>query len=130
MTKSMRIILFDGICVLCSRTYRFVTTRDAHQKFRFVAIQEPEGRALAQQHGIDPDNPDTFALIDDGALFVRSEAVLRIVSALPGWGWTRVLRVVPRSLRDGVYGIVARNRYRWFGKLDVCMLPPRAGPSA
>lgn len=122
----MGTILFDGVCVLCSRAYRFVTLRDNAKQFRFVAIQDAEGRALAERFGIDPDNPDTFALIDEDALFTRSDAALRIAAALPGWGWTRALRIVPRALRDWVYGSVARNRYRWFGKLDVCMMPPRS----
>lgn len=121
----MRTILFDGVCVLCSRTYRFVTLRDRAKLFRFVPIQTDEGRALAARHGIDADNPDTFALIEDDVLLTRSDAALRIAAALPGWGWTRMLRLIPRFLRDALYGIVARNRYRWFGKNEVCLLPPR-----
>jgi predicted DCC family thiol-disulfide oxidoreductase YuxK len=121
----MRIILYDGVCILCSRSYRFVTRRDSAQQFRFVAIQEPEGRAIAERFGIDADNPDTFALIDDGVLHTRSDAALRILSSLPYWGWTAALSIIPSAVRDAVYNIVARNRYRWFGKSDVCMLPPR-----
>jgi predicted DCC family thiol-disulfide oxidoreductase YuxK len=121
----MRIILYDGVCILCSRSYRFVTARDVARQFRFVTIQEPEGRNLAVRLGIDADNPDTFALIDDDTPYLRSDAALRILSSLPGWGWTGMLRVIPRALRDAIYNVVARNRYRWFGKSDVCMLPPR-----
>ncbi|BAT58129.1 hypothetical protein GJW-30_1_00645 [Variibacter gotjawalensis] len=130
----MRIILYDGVCILCSRSYRFVTQRDVARQFRFVAIQEPEGRELAARFGIDADNPDTFALIDDGVLHTRSDAALRILASLPRWRWARILRLIPRALRDAIYDVVARNRYRWFGKSDVCMLPPNReasrGPNA
>jgi predicted DCC family thiol-disulfide oxidoreductase YuxK len=123
----MSVILFDGYCVLCSRSYRFVTARDRAERFRFVPIQEPEGRELAAAVGVDADNPETFVLIEDGRVFVRSDAALRIGAGLPWWGWVSAFRIVPRPIRDWVYGVVARNRYRWFGKLDVCTLPQRRG---
>jgi predicted DCC family thiol-disulfide oxidoreductase YuxK len=120
------IILFDGFCVLCSRWYRFVTARDTAHRFRFVAIQSAEGRALAERHGIDPDNPDTFILLADAQPYVRSDAALRILAELPGWRWTAVFRVIPAALRDALYNVIARNRYRWFGRLDVCVLPEKS----
>jgi predicted DCC family thiol-disulfide oxidoreductase YuxK len=124
------VILFDGVCVLCSWSYRFVRARDPDRHFRFVAIQEAEGQALARRFAIDPDNPSTFVLIEGDIARVRSDAVLRIVARLPGWRWMTLLRVVPRGLRDRLYDLVARNRYRWFGRLDACgishasMIPP------
>ena len=118
-----RIILFDGVCVLCSRWLRFVTARDVDHRFRFVAIQSPEGRTIAGRWHIDPDNPDTFALVTNDIAYLRSDAVLRILSALPGWRWTYAFRAVPDTWRDALYGMIARNRYRWFGRLDACMLP-------
>src|SRR5262249_48595806 len=117
------IILFDGVCVLCSRGYRFVSTRDSEARFRFVAIQSPEGRAIAERCGIDADNPDTFALVTNDKVHVRSDAVLRILGSLPAWRWTVIFRVIPERLRDKLYDVVARNRYRWFGRLDACMVP-------
>ena len=119
------IVLIDGVCVLCSRSYHFVSARDREHRFRFIAIQEPEGRALAERHGIDPADPTTFILIEHGTAYVRSEAALRVLRELPDWGWTSVLRIVPRVLRDGLYDLIARNRYRWFGRLDACILPAR-----
>lgn len=118
-----QIILFDGVCVLCSRWYRFVTARDRDRRFRFVAIQSEEGRTFAEKIGIDPDNPETFILIADGKVYVRSDAALRILAELPRWRWTIVLRAIPPALRDALYNVIARNRYRWFGRLDACMLP-------
>ena len=120
---STAIVLFDGVCVLCSRWYRFVHARDRAGRFRFVPIQQPEGRALAERHGIDPADPQTFVLIEDNGVRFRSDAALAILARLPHWRWTSALRVVPASLRDRVYDAVARNRYRWFGRLDACLLP-------
>lgn len=125
------LILFDGVCVLCSWGCRFVNKRDRRRYFRFVPIQLEEGRTLAQQLGIDPDRPDSFAFIANGKGFAKSDAVLRIARELPYWGWTSVFLLIPRPLRDAVYDVVARNRYRLFGRRDVCMLPAadRSWPS-
>jgi predicted DCC family thiol-disulfide oxidoreductase YuxK len=117
------IVLIDGVCVLCSRSYRFIRTRDRDRRFRFLAIQQPEGRSIALRYGIDPDQPATFILVEDDVAHVRSDAALRILGQLPHWRWTRVLRIVPLGLRNRVYDLIARNRYRWFGRLDACMLP-------
>jgi predicted DCC family thiol-disulfide oxidoreductase YuxK len=117
------VILFDGICVLCSAGYRFVTARDLDRRYRFVAIQSAEGRALAAANHIDPDDPSTFILIGDGKTYTRSDAALRILSSLPWWSWTKALRIVPERWRDAVYDMIARNRYRWFGKRDTCLMP-------
>jgi len=121
--SNQAIILIDGVCVLCSRWYRFVSARDRVRRFRFVTTQQPEGRVIAARHGVDPDNPSTFILVEGGTAFVRSDAALRILAQLPGWRWTWLLRAIPRALRDRLYDLVARNRYRWFGRLDVCILP-------
>jgi predicted DCC family thiol-disulfide oxidoreductase YuxK len=81
------LILFDGVCVLCSRGCRFVSKRDRRDDFRFVPIQLAEGRPLAEQLGINPDRPDSFALVATGQAYVKSEAVLRIARELPRWQW-------------------------------------------
>src|SRR6266446_5964259 len=117
------LILFDGVCVLCSRGCRFVSKRDRRGYFRFVPIQLAEGRPLAEQLGIDPDRPDSFALVANGQAYVKSEAVLRIARELPRWRWTWVFHFIPRVIRDAIYDLVARNRYRWFGRRDACILP-------
>ena len=117
------LILFDGVCVLCSRGCRFVSKRDRRGYFRFVPIQLAEGRPLAEQLGIDPDHPDSFAFLASGQAYVKSEAVLRIARELPRWQWTWVFQFIPRVIRDAIYDLVARNRYRWFGRRDACILP-------
>lgn len=117
------LILFDGVCVLCSAGCRFVNKRDRGDYFRYVPIQMTEGRALAEQLGIEPDRPDSFAFIAKGRGYVKSEAALRIARELPRWRWTWMFHVVPLAIRDTIYDFIARNRYRWFGRCDACMLP-------
>jgi predicted DCC family thiol-disulfide oxidoreductase YuxK len=123
--------LFDGACVLCSRGCGFVSKRDRRGYFRFVPMQLAEGRPLAEQLGINPDRPDSFALVANGQAYVKSEAVLRIARELPRWQWTWLFHFVSRAIRDGIYDLVARNRYRWFGRRDACILPnsDRSWPS-
>jgi predicted DCC family thiol-disulfide oxidoreductase YuxK len=125
------LILFDGVCVLCSAGCRFVSKRDRGGYFRFVPIQVAEGRPLAEQLGIDPDRPESFAFVANGQGYVKSEAALRIARALPRWQWTWVFHFIPRVIRDAIYDLVARNRYRWFGRRDACILPnsDRSWPS-
>jgi predicted DCC family thiol-disulfide oxidoreductase YuxK len=117
------VILYDGVCIFCSRWVRFVAARDIARKFRFTAVQSPYGTRLAQTFGIDPDDPDTNAVVRGGVAYFKSDAALTVLSALPPWSWTRALFVVPKPLRDAVYSLVARNRYRIFGKFDACFVP-------
>ena len=120
------VILYDGVCVFCSRWIRFIAKRDTAQRFRFTAIQSGYGTRLAQAFGIDPDDPDTNAVIHGGVAYFKSDAALTVLSNLPGWGWAGALRAVPKPLRDAVYTLVARNRYRIFGKYEECFLPDAA----
>jgi predicted DCC family thiol-disulfide oxidoreductase YuxK len=117
------VILYDGVCVFCSRWVRFVVARDDKRRFRFTAIQSAYGTRMAQALGIDPADPDTNAVIHGGKAFFKSDAALTVLSNLPGWGWVRALRLVPKPIRDTVYNLVARNRYRIFGKYEVCFVP-------
>jgi predicted DCC family thiol-disulfide oxidoreductase YuxK len=120
------VILYDGVCIFCSRWIRFIATRDCDQRFRFTAIQSAYGTRLAQTFGIDPDDPDTNAVVHGGIAYFKSDAALTVLSNLPGWGWTRLFFVVPRPLRDQVYNLVAHNRYRIFGKYETCFVPDAA----
>lgn len=116
------IVLYDGVCVLCSGWMRFVLDRDVNRRFRFTPVQSDYGRALALALKIDPDDPDTNAVVWNGMAYRRSDAALTVVSQLSGWGWVRGLRIVPRFLRDAVYRLVARTRYRVWGRHAVCDL--------
>ena len=117
------VILYDGVCVFCSRWIRFIAARDTNKRFRFTAIQSGYGTRLALAFGIDPKDPDTNAVVHGGIATFKSDAALTVLSRLPGWGWVRALRAVPKPLRDAVYNLVARNRYRIFGKYQECFVP-------
>ena len=117
------VILFDGVCIFCSRWVRFVAKRDTSKRFRFTPIQSDYGARLARTFGIDPDDPDTNAVVHGGAAHFKSYAALAVLSQLPRWRWTRLLFLVPKPLRDAIYNLVARNRYKIFGKFDSCFVP-------
>ena len=117
------IILYDGVCIFCSSWVRFVAKRDVARRFRFTPIQSDYGTRLAQHFGIDPNDPDTNAVIHGGTAYFKSDAALAVLSQLPGWSWARALFAVPRALRNPLYNLVARNRYRIFGRSDACMVP-------
>jgi predicted DCC family thiol-disulfide oxidoreductase YuxK len=116
------VILYDGVCVFCSRWIRFIAARDVDGRFRFTAIQSDYGRRLAQAFGINPTDPDTNAVVHGGVATFKSDAALTVLSQLPGWQWVHLLRALPKPLRDAVYNLVARNRYRIFGKYEVCFV--------
>ncbi|UGY06654.1 thiol-disulfide oxidoreductase DCC family protein [Bradyrhizobium quebecense] len=117
------VILYDGVCIFCSRWVRFVIARDTTRRFRFTPIQSDYGTRLAKTFGIDPEDPDTNAVVHGGVAFMKSDAALTVLSHLPGWRWTRALFTVPKPLRDAVYSLIARNRYRIFGKYETCFVP-------
>jgi predicted DCC family thiol-disulfide oxidoreductase YuxK len=117
------VILYDGVCVFCSRWVRFVAARDVERRFRFTAIQSDYGTRLAHAFGINPDDPDTNAVVHGGEVLFKSDAALTVLSHLPGWAWVRGLRAIPKPLRDAAYNLIARNRYRIFGKYETCFVP-------
>jgi predicted DCC family thiol-disulfide oxidoreductase YuxK len=124
MTLSGPIWLYDGVCVLCSGAVGHVLKHERHSEMRFVAIQSDEGRALAVQHGIDPENPDSFLFIENGQAFAKSDGVLRLVAHVSGPARLILLGfALPKSVRDWLYDRVARNRYRIFGRASACLVP-------
>lgn len=117
------LILFDGVCVFCSRWVRFVIDRDPERRFSFLAIQSERGRVLAARYGIDPDAPQTNAVVWGGRITFKSDAALTVLGALAATRPLSLLKVVPRLLRDPAYDLIARNRYRIFGRTDACLVP-------
>jgi predicted DCC family thiol-disulfide oxidoreductase YuxK len=117
------LILFDGVCVLCSRSVQFVLKRDRDAWFRFTPIQSPHGRALAQRLGISADAPETNAVVARGRAHLKADSSIEVLRRLPGHAWSRLFALVPRWLRDFVYDCVATNRYRVFGRTESCMVP-------
>jgi predicted DCC family thiol-disulfide oxidoreductase YuxK len=118
-----RVILFDGACAFCSRWARFVMARDPEATFRFVTMQEPYGHGLARRLGVDTAFAETNAVIVGGRAYFKSDAAFEVLSRLSYWSWVRAFRAVPRLVRDGLYDMVARNRYRLFGQTETCLLP-------
>jgi predicted DCC family thiol-disulfide oxidoreductase YuxK len=120
------IILFDGLCNLCSRAVRFVLRRDKAKVFRFAAMQSDAGRDLLRKHGLPARGVDYLVLVEGGRTYTKSDAVIRIAARFtwPWRWWAAVVRLVPRSLRDLKYSLVARIRYRLFGKRATCLVAP------
>ena len=118
------IIVFDGKCLLCSSSVGFIVERDRAARFRFAPMQSVTGRSLLLRHGLDPEDPASLLVVEGERAWSDSEAVLRVASAFGGaWRLAAVARVVPRRWRDAAYRVLARNRYRWFGRRDTCLVP-------
>jgi predicted DCC family thiol-disulfide oxidoreductase YuxK len=124
---SSPIIIFDGMCVLCSGFARFVLTHDQRGRLRLLAAQTPLGAALYDHFGLKRTTYETYVLLEDGRALLKSDAALRILSlmGLP-WSLTGVCYVAPRFMRDAVYDWIARNRLRWFGVRETCFAPSAA----
>ncbi len=124
METTKSIVLFDGVCNLCNGAVQFIINRDREGRFSFASLQSAAGQAHLRQFGLATDAFDTFVLVEGGKAYTRSTAALRIARRLPGaWQLLYALMIVPRPLRDWMYGLVARNRYRLFGRRDSCMMP-------
>ena len=120
-------ILFDGVCNLCNGFVNFVIARDPAGRFQFGPLQSPAARRLLES--IDSREPwaDSLVFVENGRIWTRSAAALRVARGLAfPWPLAYVFVVVPRPLRDWIYNRFARNRYRWFGKRAVCMMPAPA----
>jgi predicted DCC family thiol-disulfide oxidoreductase YuxK len=118
------VIVFDGVCALCSRWVRFLLRFDRHGRYRFAAMQGTHGRRLMRAHGLDPDDPLSFLLVEHGHAHTDTDAIVRVLAGLGGpWRLVALARLLPRSLRDRGYRWLARNRYRWFGRHGSCYLP-------
>lgn len=119
------LVLYDGQCGLCNRSVQTILKHDRRGRFRFAALQSDVGQALLARHGLAADVIDTVVLVDEGRAFTRSRAALRIAGGMDApWPLLRALAIVPHRITDVAYDWVARNRYRWFGRTDACMLPP------
>jgi predicted DCC family thiol-disulfide oxidoreductase YuxK len=119
------IVLFDGTCAFCEGAVKFIATRDPAAYFRFGASQSPQAAALLASHGLTRESARSLVLIEDGQVFLRSTASLRIARRLV-WPWwmAGVLLRVPRPVRDGVYRVVAAIRHRLAGSSNACEIPP------
>ncbi|GGA15160.1 hypothetical protein GCM10008018_69960 [Paenibacillus marchantiophytorum] len=121
------IVLFDGVCNLCSSAVQFILRNDPEGIFRFASLQSAIGQQLLARHDLPIDMISTIVLIEGGRAYTRSTAALRIARRLRGaWPAAYAAILIPAPLRNLVYGFIARNRYRWFGQTEQCMLPTPA----
>ncbi|MCF4101606.1 DCC1-like thiol-disulfide oxidoreductase family protein [Gillisia sp. M10.2A] len=123
--KDKKIILFDGVCNLCNNAVNYVIEHDKGDTFVFASLQSEIGKHLMQERHIDPTSIDSIVMIDPGvAYYQKSTAALEIAKDLTGgYSWLKHFLFLPEVLRDGVYDVIAKNRYKWFGKKESCMIP-------
>jgi len=118
------VVLFDGVCNLCDGLVQFLIRHDPAGRLRFCAMQSDSGRTMLAARGFDPDALDTFVVLDGPRNLTRGDAALAIARVIEApWSWIAAARILPRSLRDALYRIVAKNRYAWFGRRDTCLVP-------
>lgn len=126
---SKPILLYDGVCGLCNRLTQFLLKRDRHDRLLFASLQSEFAAAILERHRKDPHDLDTVYVVCDyqkptEVLLARSDAILFLLKQIGGvWSLTGVAKVLPKALRDRIYNLVARNRYKVFGKHESCMLP-------
>lgn len=125
LSEHNKLILFDGVCNLCNASVVFVIKRDKADLFRFAPLQSDIGKAVMRDFDIDPAHTDSILLYEPGkGVTIKSAAALKIASKL-GFpvNLLSIFYIIPRFIRNWVYDVVARNRYKWYGKRDVCMVP-------
>jgi len=127
LPKNSKIILFDGVCNLCNNAIQFVIKRDKNKIFHYTSLQGELGKQLLAERNIDPEKIDSIILIDPNvAYYLKSTAALEISKKLSGlWPLMRVFLILPVSFRDRVYDFIAKNRYKWFGKKESCIIPTK-----
>lgn len=122
--KKHKIILFDGVCNLCNSSVVFVIKRDKKNVFKFAPLQSEIGEQLVASHGIDTSKTDSIILVEENRHYIKSTAGLRIARHLSGgWPLLYAFMIVPNFIRNWVYDFIARNRYKWYGRRESCMIP-------
>ncbi len=125
LPENKKIILFDGVCNLCDNAIQYVIKHDKKDVFRFVPLQSELGKEILNYLKIDTSKTDSIILYEPGiAYFYKSDAALEILNELGGFlKWSIIFKLIPASLRNPLYDYVAKNRYKWYGKKDNCMIP-------
>lgn len=125
LPPNKKIILFDGVCNLCDSAVQFIIACDKKDVFRFVALQSDLGQQIIAHIGMDTQNIDSIILYEPGiAYYYKSDAALEIAKSLGGiFYFAGIFNIFPIALRNALYDYVARNRYRWYGKRENCLLP-------
>lgn len=121
------VVFFDGVCNLCSSSVLFIIKRDKKNTFKFNSLQSPNSYELLRAFDTNTEDLQSIILLQNGKIYTESSAVLQITRQLSGlWPILYVFAVIPKFIRDGLYRIVAKNRYGWFGRKDQCMIPSPA----
>jgi predicted DCC family thiol-disulfide oxidoreductase YuxK len=125
LPPNKKIILFDGVCNLCNSAVQFVIQHDGKDVFRFVALQSELGQQILKHIGVNPVNIDSIVLYEPGvAYYYKSSAAIQIARSLGGfWHFGTVFKVIPTGIRNLLYDYIAKNRYKWYGKKESCMIP-------
>jgi predicted DCC family thiol-disulfide oxidoreductase YuxK len=124
ITDQKKIILFDGVCNLCNTGVKFVIRHDKKKIFQFASLQSQSARQLLHAYGLQTEVVQSFIFIDQEKIYERSSATLHVLAYLPApWKFLYGLIIIPKFIRDWTYDIVAKNRYKWFGKKEACWIP-------
>ena len=122
--ENKSIIFFDGVCNLCNNSVKFIIKRDKHKRFLYASLQSDAARDILLQFKIKNSNLDSIILLENGKFYQKSTAILKIAKQLNGlWKLNYGFLIIPKLMRDFIYDIIAKNRYKWFGKREFCMLP-------
>jgi predicted DCC family thiol-disulfide oxidoreductase YuxK len=117
-----RVIVFDAACLLCNGRVQWLCRRDRARRYRFCAMQSVTGAQLMRGHGLDPADPTSFLFLDHGRAYYGADGVIEVLAGLGRlWRAAALLRLVPEFLREACYRLVARNRYRWWGRSAICL---------
>lgn len=118
------VLLFDGVCNLCNGAVNFIIDRDPKGNFKFAALQSDFGQAELDRLGYDKESFDSLVLLSNGKVYVKSTAALKIAKRLTGlWPISSIFLILPPFTRDWAYNLIAKNRYKWWGKRDSCRMP-------
>jgi predicted DCC family thiol-disulfide oxidoreductase YuxK len=124
MEDNKSLLLFDGVCNLCNSSVQFILLRDKKDRFRFASLQSDYGQNLLREHNLPTESFNSLVLVENDKIYQKSTAALRIARKLKGlWPLLFAFIIIPPFIRNFVYDIIAKNRYRWFGKKEECMLP-------
>lgn len=118
------IVLFDGVCNLCNNAVQFIIKHDKKNAFLFASLQSKTGQKLLAQHNLPLNELNSFILIENDKAYNRSTGALRVAKKLNGiLPWLYAFMIIPKIFRDSIYDFISRNRYKWFGKKDECLIP-------
>lgn len=123
-TETNPVILFDGVCNLCSSSVQFIIKHDPQRRFRYASLQSAYGQKVMQQFGLPAEELNSFILYQQGKIYTKSTGALMVAKQLNKlWPLLYGFIIIPPFIRNAVYSFIANNRYKWFGKKDACWLP-------